>query len=135
MPDGGGDVDDDERRDAGLFDAFAAAVARQVERPWFFSVCAAFVVSWVVVLVASRDLNDSVIHLWLNSPTTSATFLMVAIDANAQSRSTKAMQHKLDAIARGLADVLDQTDGVDGAGGLATELRTIAGVVMEPSEK
>ena len=122
-----------EERSEGLFDRVAAWSGKQVERPWFFAVCFAFVVGWCVALPFQGFDND-LWHLTLNSPTTAITFLLVALLQNTSSRSTKAMQHKLDVALEALAEVLDNTDGVDQSGETAQCLRDIAGVEMEPTE-
>jgi hypothetical protein len=46
-------------------------------------------------------------QLLINTPTTIITFLLVALLQNTQERSERAVQHKLDAIADGLADLME----------------------------
>jgi low affinity Fe/Cu permease len=46
-------------------------------------------------------------QLVINSATTIVTFLLVALLQNTQRRSEAALQHKLDAIADGLADLME----------------------------
>jgi len=57
----------------------------------------------VVPAVPSTDTWQLVI----NSATTIVTFLLVALLQNTQRRSEAALQHKLDAIADGLADLME----------------------------
>jgi low affinity Fe/Cu permease len=54
-------------------------------------------------------------QLIINTLTTIITFLMVALLQNSQTRSDQALQHKLNAIADGLADLMAyvHSDGVD----------------------
>jgi len=54
-------------------------------------------------------------QLIINTITTIITFLMVALLQNSQTRSDQAVQHKLNAIADGLADLMVhiQSDGND----------------------
>ena len=120
----------DEVRSSGFFDKFATSAGRQVERPWFFALCAAFVVAWIILLPL-QGWNNDVWHLWLNSPTTSITFLLVALLQNTQARSTKALHHKLDAMALALALVLE---GQENDEACVRQLREMAGVEMESSK-
>lgn len=113
------------------FDRFAAAVSNHVARAWFFAACVALIIGWLPTTVL---LPFNVSQLLINTATTIVTFLLVALLQNTQDRATRALHHKLDAILRGIADVLDQTDGVDKSGVLAREMREIAGVEMESSQ-
>src|SRR5665811_1115350 len=54
-------------------------------------------------------------QLIINTVTTIITFLMVALLQNSQTRSDQAVQHKLNAIADGLADLMAYTAN-DGEG-------------------
>jgi low affinity Fe/Cu permease len=45
-------------------------------------------------------------QLWINTVTTIVTFLLVALLQNAQERENLATQHKLNAIADGLAELM-----------------------------
>ena len=49
---------------------------------------------------------DSQFQLEINTTTTIITFLMVALLQNSQSRNDMATQHKLNAVADGLADLM-----------------------------
>lgn len=120
-----------EKRDSGVFDRFAASVAGHVAHAWFFSLCLLMVIIWAPSLPLFGTLDTW--QLVINTATTIVTFLLVALLQNTQDRSTKALNHKLDRLLEGLADVLDNTDGVDEAGTLANELRDMAGVEMEAS--
>jgi low affinity Fe/Cu permease len=63
----------------------------------------------VVIWAASFPLFPSTDtwQLVINSTTTIVTFLLVALLQNTQRRSEAALQHKLDAIADGLADLME----------------------------
>lgn len=78
------------------FDRFADAVAAVWAKPWWFAICSAFVVGWIVGLVATQRWNDDVYHLWLNSPTTALTFVGVFLLHNEQSRFEKATNQRLE---------------------------------------
>jgi low affinity Fe/Cu permease len=93
------------------FDRFADKVAHVWAQPWWFAICATFVLSWVAGLFGTQKWSDSVYHLWLNSPTTALTFVGVFLLHNEQSRFEKAVNHRLECIeeALGIQDpVLDE---------------------------
>ena len=52
---------------------------------------------------------DDKFQLQINTTTTIITFLLVALLQNSQSRDDLATQHKLNAIADGLADFMERT--------------------------
>jgi low affinity Fe/Cu permease len=87
------------------FDRAAAAAAAVVSRAPFFVGCMLVVVIWAASfpLFPSTDTWQLVI----NSTTTIVTFLLVALLQNTQRRSEAALQHKLDAVADGLADLME----------------------------
>jgi len=69
---------------------------------------------WLVqgaVLIASKAgfhaFLDSQYQLEINTTTTIITFLMVALLQNSQTRTDQATQHTLNAIADGLADLME----------------------------
>jgi len=88
------------------FDRFASEAERFVSRAWFFAICLVLVIIWApsFFLFSSVDTWQLVI----NTATTIITFLLVALLQNTQSRANNAVQHKLNAIADGLADLMTQ---------------------------
>ncbi len=98
----------------GFFDRFAGLAARLASRAPFFAFCLLLVIIWlaqgVTLIVSKGNLNaflDSQYQLEINTTTTIVTFLMVALLQNSQTRTDHATQHKLNAIADGLADVME----------------------------
>lgn len=98
----------------GVFDRFAGVAAKLASRAPFFAFCLFLVVLWLVqgaVLVLSggsiHAFLDSKYQLEINTTTTIITFLMVALLQNSQTRTDQATQHKLNAIADGLADLME----------------------------
>jgi low affinity Fe/Cu permease len=81
-----------------IFDRAASATSRIVSRAWFFAAC-------VLLVFDSVDTWQLVI----NTATTIGTWLLVALLQNAQQRADQATQHKLNAIAQGLADLMQAT--------------------------
>jgi low affinity Fe/Cu permease len=88
------------------FDRFASTAARFVSRAWFFAMCLLLVVIWVPSYALFRNIDTW--QLVINTATTIVTFLLVALLQNTQSRANEALQHKLNAIADGLADLMTQ---------------------------
>ena len=86
-----------------LFDRFATGASEFVSRAWFFMACVAIVVIWAPTFVVFR------VDTWqliINTLTTIITFLLVALLQNTQKRADDALQHKLNAIAEGLGDLM-----------------------------
>lgn len=88
----------------GAFDRFAGAAARLASRASFFAGCVAMVALWAPSYFAFGDVDTW--QLVINTATTIVTFLLVALLQNAQTRADQAVQHKLNAIAEGLADLM-----------------------------
>jgi uncharacterized membrane protein len=88
-----------------FFDRFAGRSAEFVSRAPFFTFCVLLVVLWAPTyfLVGNFDTYQLII----NTPTTIITFLLVALLQNTQKRNEQALQHKLNAVADGLADLME----------------------------
>jgi low affinity Fe/Cu permease len=107
----------------GFFDRFAGAAALVASRAVFFAFCVAMVIVWApsYFLFGSVDTWQLVI----NTATTIITFLMVALLQNSQTRADHAVQHKLNAIADGLADLMAHLSGEDHRRDLQQDLREL----------
>jgi low affinity Fe/Cu permease len=90
------------------FDRFAGAAARVASRAWFFCFCALLVVLWAPSIILIRSIDTW--QLIINTLTTIITFLMVALLQNSQTRADQAVQHKLNAIADSLSDLMRLQD-------------------------
>lgn len=122
-----------EERAEGVFDRFAAWSSTQVARAWFFALCVLLVVVWAPSLPLFGKVDTW--QLVINTATTILTFLLVALLQNTQDRTTRAINHKLDALAEGLAYILDEDENDrDKAKAHAAELVRMAHVEMEASE-
>lgn len=111
--------------DLTIFDRFADTAGQFVSHAPFFAACVVLVIVWAPSYLLVRDLDTW--QLLINTPTTIITFLLVALLNNSQSRSSKAMHHKLNAIAEALADLIDDRADED-------ELRAAVGLEhREPS--
>lgn len=97
----------------GFFDRFAGRASDVVSRAPFFAFCLLLVGVWLAegaVRVATDGVSaflDGDYQLQINTTTTIITFLLVALLQNSQTRSDRAIQHKLNAVADGLADLMD----------------------------
>lgn len=109
------------------FDRAAAATSKFMSRPMYFFACVLMIIVWV----PSKPLfeNADAWQLPINTITTIVTFITVALIQNAEARADAAVQHKLNAIADGLADLIEDVgSGVD-----ATELRRAVGLERRES--
>jgi low affinity Fe/Cu permease len=86
------------------FDRFAAWASNFVSHAVFFLACVALVVIWVPSYLVFRNVDTW--QLVINTATTIVTFLLVALLQNSQRRNEDAMHAKLDALADGLADLM-----------------------------
>lgn len=87
-----------------LFDRFATAAAGFVSKAWFFLLCVLLVLLWAPSYFLLPDVDTW--QLIINTATTIVTFLLVALLQNTQRRADEAVQHKLNAIADGLSDLM-----------------------------
>ena len=92
----------DDRK--GLFDRFAGHASSFASRAPFFACCVLLVLLWAPSYFVFRDIDTW--QLIINTATTIITFLMVALLQNSQYRADEATQHKLNAIAEGLAGLM-----------------------------
>lgn len=91
--------------DLGFFDRFATAMSRFVSRGPFFAFCVLLVLVWAPSILIFKSVDTW--QLIINTATTIITFLMVAVLQNSQFRSDLSTQHKLNAIADALGDLMD----------------------------
>jgi low affinity Fe/Cu permease len=107
-----------------LFDRFAGGASRVASRAPFFAFCLLLVLVWAPTIFVLKNVDTW--QLIINTVTTIVTFLMVALLQNSQYRTDEATQHKLNAIAQGLADLMDHAvrESDDGAE-LAQDIREL----------
>lgn len=94
-----------------LFDRFAEAASKFASRAVFFLACVVLVVVWAPSYFIFKSLNTW--QLVINTATTIVTFLLVALLQNSQRRSETAVHFKLDALADGLADLMEHVSSED----------------------
>jgi low affinity Fe/Cu permease len=129
--------------EVGYFDRFAGWAAGLASRAPFFAFCLLLVVIWLiqgaVVVVVTRSFDtflDATYQLEINTTTTIITFLMVALLQNSQTRDNQAVQHKLNAIADGVADLMEHVSDIHEDDGLmrdVEELREAVGLETRES--
>jgi low affinity Fe/Cu permease len=98
-------TENEEMRTSGTFDRFAARASDFVSEAVFFLACVLLVVVWLPSYFVFRDVDTW--QLVINTATTIVTFLLVALLQNSQRRNELAMNAKLDALADGLADLME----------------------------
>lgn len=87
------------------FDRFSQMATDFASRGSFFTACVVLIVVWLMSYFVIGDLNTW--QLIINTCTTIVTLLLVALLQNAQRRSDVAVHAKLNALADGLADLMD----------------------------
>ena len=85
------------------FDRFAGWCANMVSRAPFFAFCVLLILVWAPTVAFFKF---DTWQLIINTVTTIITFLMVALLQNTQTRNDLATQHKLNAIADALANLM-----------------------------
>jgi low affinity Fe/Cu permease len=95
----------DDAPQRGPFEHFASRAAAAVSAAWFFAACVLLVLIWAPSYFVIGDADTW--QLVINTATTIVTFLLVALLQNSQHRSALALHQKLDAIADGVADLME----------------------------
>src|SRR5216684_8651279 len=126
----------------GFFDRFAGRAALFASRAPFFAFCVLLVALWllqgfITILIKGdpKSFLDAQFQLEINTTTTIVTFLMVALLQNSQTREDQATQHKLNAIADALADLMTHTSDRAGDDTLRHDIAELrAAVGLEDKE-
>ena len=117
----------------GFFDRFAGWAARVASRATFFAFCVVLIVVWAPTILVLRSVDTW--QLIINTATTIITFLLVALPQHTQTRSDQAVQHKLNAIADALADLMAHLADKGRGRDLGRDLRELrAAVGLEERE-
>ena len=96
----------DVSKQLSIFDHLATRVSGWVSKAWFFAFCVLLVVVWAPSIWLLGGINTW--QLIINTITTIITFLLVALLQNTQSRATHSTQHKLNAIADAVWDLMGE---------------------------
>jgi low affinity Fe/Cu permease len=114
------------------FDKFATHADNFASRAWFFAFCVVLVVVWAPSFFLFGSVDTW--QLIINTITTIVTFLLVALLQNTQKRADDAVQHKLNAIAEGMANLMGSLAGADNAGLKQDRRELLAAVGLEDRE-
>lgn len=106
------------------FDSFAEWAANLASRGPFFSICLLALLLWLAVVGPLMGYSDRWIELGAFCMA-AVTFLLLALLENAQRRSDQAVQRKLNAIAEGVAELMERQDLT---GSEVEELRAAVGL-------
>jgi low affinity Fe/Cu permease len=101
------------RQPTNRFDRFAERVSILVSHGWFFTTSVIVVLVWLptILLISSIDTWQLVI----NTLTSVLAFLLIALLQNSERRYDEALHRKIDAIAAGLAELMERVDEAEGA--------------------
>jgi low affinity Fe/Cu permease len=94
-----------------FFDRFAESASRFVSKGLFFTVSAAVVVIWMPTIFLFEDIDTW--QLVINTMTSVLAFLLIALLQNSERRYDDALHQKIDALAAGLADLMEHQAGGD----------------------
>lgn len=91
------------------FDSFAERTSRFVSNGVFFTVCLAAVIIWIPTIVVFDSVDAW--QLVINTLTSLLAFLLIALLQNSERRYEDALHAKLNALAAGVADLMEQSEG------------------------
>jgi low affinity Fe/Cu permease len=109
-----------QERHRGRFERLAEKASFLASSPPFFSLCFVAVLAWAIGLAVGAD--DRFVSA-VSGAMTALTLALVALVKNAEMRSERAIQHKLDAIAAALLE-----DRRGGTGAAETDLEGAIGL-------
>jgi low affinity Fe/Cu permease len=119
------------RTEATAFDRFAEGTSRFVSQGLFFTICLVVVVVWMPTIAIFGSIDTW--QLVINTLTSVLAFLLIALLQNSERRYDEALHHKLDALAGGLADMMEHevTGGRELLERHIEELRAAVGLERE----
>ena len=87
------------------FDSFAERASAFVSRGGFFTICLVVVVIWMPTILIFKSVDTW--QLVINTMTSVLAFLLIALLQNSERRYDEALHRKIDALAAGVADLMD----------------------------
>jgi len=96
------------------FDRFAESASHFVSKGLFFTISVVIVVIWMPTIFVFQDVDTW--QLVINTMTSVLAFLLIALLQNSERRYDDALHQKIDALAAGLADLMEHEAG-GGSGG------------------
>jgi low affinity Fe/Cu permease len=106
-------------RPADRFDRFAEATSQFVSRGAFFTAAVIVVLLWLPTILFMSSIDTW--QLVINTLTSVLAFLLIALLQNSERRYDEALHRKIDAIAAGLADVMERLEEREGDDGETRE--------------
>jgi low affinity Fe/Cu permease len=94
-----------------FFDRFAEASSQFVSKGAFFTICVLVVVVWMPTIAFFESVDTW--QLVINTMTSVLAFLLIALLQNSERRYDEALHHKIDALAAGLADLMEHETDAD----------------------
>jgi low affinity Fe/Cu permease len=92
------------------FDRFAEGASQFVSRGLFFTISVVVVAIWMPTIFLFRSIDTW--QLIINTLTSVLAFLLIALLQNSERRYDEALHQKIDALAAGLADLMEhQAEG------------------------
>lgn len=105
------DVQPSGERPSNAFDRFAEASTRFVSKGSFFTISVIVVVIWIPTIAIFESVDTW--QLVMNTVVSVLAFLLIALLQNSERRYDDALHHKIDAVATGLADLMEHIDEED----------------------
>ena len=93
------------------FDRFAESASHFVSKGLFFTISVVIVVIWMPTIFVFQDVDTW--QLVINTMTSVLAFLLIALLQNSERRYDDALHQKIDALAAGLADLMEHEAGGD----------------------
>jgi low affinity Fe/Cu permease len=93
------------------FDQIAERTSRFVSNGVFFTICLVAVIIWMPTIALFSDVDTW--QLVINTLASVLAFLLIALLQNSERRYDEALHAKIDAIAAGVADVMEHPEGHD----------------------
>jgi low affinity Fe/Cu permease len=97
--------------DRAPFDRFAESASHFVSKGVFFTISVVIVVIWMPTIFLFGDVDTW--QLVINTMTSVLAFLLIALLQNSERRYDDALHRKIDALAAGLADLMEHEAGGD----------------------
>ena len=98
-------------RPPNAFERFAEASARFVSKGTFFTVSVLVVAIWIPTIALFDDADTW--QLVMNTVVSVLAFLLIALLQNSERRYGEALHRKIDAVATGLADLMEHLEEED----------------------
>jgi uncharacterized membrane protein len=90
------------------FDNFAERISRFASNGRFFAICLAAVIIWIPTIAIFHSADAW--QLVINTLTSVLAFLLIALLQNSERRYDDALHAKLNAVAAGVADLMEQSE-------------------------